>query len=136
MFRSTLRILLRSKLQEISTNQAFGGIDILVNNAGIAGPNANLWDYPPEAWREVIDVDLNAVFYCCRAVVPQMIEQNYGRICSTASIAGKEGNPTASPYAAAKAGRDRADQSARQGVGHLRHCGQLHHAGGRQDPDL
>ncbi len=86
------------------TNQAFGGIDILVNNAGIAGPNANLWDYPPDAWREVIDIDLNAVFYCCRAVVPQMIEQNYGRICSTASIAGKEGNPTASPYAAAKAG--------------------------------
>jgi len=86
------------------TNQVFGGIDILVNNAGIAGPNANLWDYPPDAWRNVIDVDLNAVFYCCRAVVPQMIEQNYGRICSTASIAGKEGNPTASPYAAAKAG--------------------------------
>jgi 3-oxoacyl-[acyl-carrier protein] reductase len=87
-----------------ATNQAFGGIDILVNNAGIAGPNANLWAYPPDAWREVIDIDLNAVFYCCRAVVPQMIEQNYGRICSTASIAGKEGNPTASPYAAAKAG--------------------------------
>jgi 3-oxoacyl-[acyl-carrier protein] reductase len=86
------------------TNQALGGIDILVNNAGIAGPNANLWDYPPDAWRDVIDIDLNAVFYCCRAVVPQMIEQNYGRICSTASIAGKEGNPTASPYAAAKAG--------------------------------
>lgn len=87
-----------------NTNQAFGGIDILVNNAGIAGPNANLWDYPPDAWRDVIDIDLNAVFYCCRAVVPQMIDQNYGRICSTASIAGKEGNPTASPYAAAKAG--------------------------------
>ncbi len=87
-----------------ATNEAFGGIDILVNNAGIAGPNANLWDYPADAWREVIDIDLNAVFYCCRAVVPQMIEQNYGRICSTASIAGKEGNPTASPYAAAKAG--------------------------------
>ncbi|MEL6962450.1 MAG: SDR family NAD(P)-dependent oxidoreductase [Pseudomonadota bacterium] len=86
------------------TNQALGGIDILVNNAGIAGPNAPLWEYPPDAWREVIDIDLNAVFYCCRAVVPQMIEQNYGRICSTASIAGKEGNPTASPYAAAKAG--------------------------------
>ncbi|MGI9434122.1 MAG: SDR family NAD(P)-dependent oxidoreductase [Geminicoccaceae bacterium] len=87
-----------------ATNAALGGIDILVNNAGIAGPNAPLWEYPPEAWREVVDIDLNAVFYCCRAVVPQMIEQNYGRICSTASIAGKEGNPTASPYAAAKAG--------------------------------
>ena len=86
------------------TNQALGGIEILVNNAGIAGPNHNLWEYPPEAWREVVDIDLNSVFYCCRAVVPQMIAQNYGRICSTASIAGKEGNPTASPYAAAKAG--------------------------------
>lgn len=87
-----------------ATNKALGGIDILINNAGIAGPNANLWEYPPDIWREVIDIDLNAVFYCCRAVVPQMIAQNYGRICSTASIAGKEGNPTASPYAAAKAG--------------------------------
>lgn len=87
-----------------ATNEAFGGIDILVNNAGIAGPNAKLWEYPPDAWRQVIDIDLNAVFYCCRTVVPQMIEQNYGRICNTASIAGKEGNPTASPYASAKAG--------------------------------
>ena len=66
------------------TNQALGGIEILVNNAGIAGPNHNLWEYPPEAWREVVDIDLNSVFYCCRAVVPQMIAQNYGRICSTA----------------------------------------------------
>ena len=79
------------------TNKDLGGIDILINNAGIAGPNAQLWEYPADAWREVIDVDLNAVFYCCRAIVPQMIEQNYGRICSTASIAGKEGNPTAAP---------------------------------------
>jgi 2-dehydro-3-deoxy-L-rhamnonate dehydrogenase (NAD+) len=81
-----------------------GGIDILVNNAGIAGPNHPLWEYPPHAWREVIEIDLNAVFYCCRAVVPQMIERNYGRICNVASIAGKEGNPSASAYAAAKAG--------------------------------
>jgi 3-oxoacyl-[acyl-carrier protein] reductase len=87
-----------------AVNAALGGIDILVNNAGIAGPNHNLWDYPPEAWRQVIEIDLNSVFYCCRAIVPQMIAQNYGRICSTASIAGKEGNPTASAYAAAKAG--------------------------------
>jgi 2-dehydro-3-deoxy-L-rhamnonate dehydrogenase (NAD+) len=87
-----------------ATAAALGGIDILVANAGIAGPNHNLWEYPPEAWREVIEVDLNAVFYCCRAVVPLMIAQNYGRIVNVASIAGKEGNPTASAYAAAKAG--------------------------------
>jgi NAD(P)-dependent dehydrogenase (short-subunit alcohol dehydrogenase family) len=86
------------------TARALGGIDILVNNAGIAGPNHPLWEYPPDAWREVIEIDLNAVFYCCRAVVPQMIERNYGRICNVASIAGKEGNPSASAYAAAKAG--------------------------------
>jgi 2-dehydro-3-deoxy-L-rhamnonate dehydrogenase (NAD+) len=86
------------------TTHGIGGIDILVNNAGIAGPNHPLWQYPPDAWREVIEIDLNAVFYCCRAVVPQMIERNYGRICNVASIAGKEGNPSASAYAAAKAG--------------------------------
>jgi 3-oxoacyl-[acyl-carrier protein] reductase len=87
-----------------ATNAALGGIDILVNNAGIAGPNHMLWEYPIGAWREVIEIDLNAVFYCCRAVVPQMIAQNYGRIVNVASIAGKEGNPTASAYAAAKSG--------------------------------
>jgi 3-oxoacyl-[acyl-carrier protein] reductase len=87
-----------------ATNAALGGIDILVNNAGIAGPNHMLWEYPVEAWREVIEIDLNAVFYCCRAVVPQLIAQNYGRIVNVASIAGKEGNPSASAYAAAKAG--------------------------------
>ena len=87
-----------------ATAAALGGIDILVNNAGIAGPNYPLWEYPPQAWREVIEIDLNAVFYCCRAVVPLMIAQNYGRIVNVASIAGKEGNPSASAYAAAKAG--------------------------------
>jgi 3-oxoacyl-[acyl-carrier protein] reductase len=87
-----------------ATNQALGGIDILVPNAGIAGPSFKTWEYPPDAWRQVIDIDLNGVFYCCRAVVPQMIAQNYGRICMTASIAGKEGNPNAAPYSAAKAG--------------------------------
>ncbi|HEV7367986.1 SDR family NAD(P)-dependent oxidoreductase [Arenibaculum sp.] len=87
-----------------STAAALGGIDILVANAGITGPNMKLWEYPVEAWRQVIDVDLTGVFLCCRAVVPGMIRQNYGRIVSTASIAGKEGNPNASAYSAAKAG--------------------------------
>jgi len=82
----------------------FGGIDILVANAGIAGPTAPTWEYPPEAWRHVLDVDLTGVFLCCRAVVPHMRAQHYGRIVTIASIAGKEGNPNASAYSAAKAG--------------------------------
>lgn len=86
------------------TKAALGGIDILVCNAGIAGPSAKLWDYPNDEWEKVIDIDLNGVFYCLKAVVPGMIAQNYGRIVSTASIAGKEGNPTASAYSASKAG--------------------------------
>lgn len=87
-----------------STEGAFGGPDILVANAGIAGPSATLWEYPVEAWRQVVDIDLTGVFLCCRAVVPGMIARNYGRIVCTASIAGKEGNPNAGPYSAAKAG--------------------------------
>ena len=86
------------------TVAAAGRIDILVNNAGIAGPNAATWEYPIDEWRQVIDIDLNGVFYCCRAVVPHMIERGYGRIVNIASIAGKEGNPNASAYSAAKAG--------------------------------
>jgi 2-dehydro-3-deoxy-L-rhamnonate dehydrogenase (NAD+) len=83
---------------------ALGPVDILVCNAGIAGPTAPLWEYPVADWQRVLDIDLTGVFLCLRAVVPRMIEQNYGRICSTASIAGKEGNPNASAYSAAKAG--------------------------------
>ena len=79
-------------------------IDILVNNAGIAGPNHKTWEYPNEDWQKVIDIDLTGVFYCCKYVVPQMIKNNYGRIVNVASIAGKEGNPNAMPYSAAKAG--------------------------------
>ena len=85
-------------------HEANGRVDILVNNAGIAGPSLKTWEYPLDAWRDVIELDLNAVFYCCRAVLPIMREQNYGRIVNVASIAGKEGNPNASAYSAAKAG--------------------------------
>ena len=81
-----------------------GKIDILVNNAGIAGVNKMLWECTPEEWREVMDVDLYGVFLCCRVFVPAMLESGRGRIVNVASIAGKEGNPTASHYSAAKAG--------------------------------
>ena len=87
-----------------STVEALGGIDIFVANAGIAGPIVKLWEYPPEAWREVLDIDLTGVFNCLRAVVPGMIAQNYGRIVNVASVAGKDGNPNACAYSAAKAG--------------------------------
>ena len=84
--------------------EARGQVDILVNNAGIAGPSVKTWDYPIDTWRQVIELDLNAVYYCCRAVAPGMIARNYGRIVNVASIAGKEGNPNASAYSAAKSG--------------------------------
>jgi len=81
-----------------------GRIDILVNNAGIAGPTMPVVDYPVEDWKRVIDVDLNGPFLCCRAVVPHMVKAKYGRIVNIASVAGKEGNPNAAAYAAAKGG--------------------------------
>ena len=87
-----------------ATERTVGPLDILVNNAGIAGMNATVWDYPVEEWTRVIDIDLNGVFYCCRAVVPGMRVRGRGRIVNVASIAGKEGNPNASAYSAAKAG--------------------------------
>ena len=87
-----------------ATAEHFGGIDVLVANAGISGPNLPTWEYPPEEWRRVIDIDLTGIFLCCRAVVPHMRRQHYGRIVNIASIAGKEGNPNASAYSAAKAG--------------------------------
>ena len=84
--------------------QISNSIDILVNNAGIAGPSYKTWEYPIEEWQKVIDIDLTGVFYCCKSIVPHMIEKNYGKIVNIASIAGKEGNPNAMPYSAAKAG--------------------------------
>jgi 3-oxoacyl-[acyl-carrier protein] reductase len=87
-----------------SAINSFGKIDILVNNAGIAGSTRKLWELPPDEWRQVIEIDLIGVYLCCRAVVPHMIENKYGRIVNIASIAGKEGNPNASHYSAAKAG--------------------------------
>ena len=86
------------------TETKFRKIDIFVNNAGMTGMNAKVWEYPLEEWKKVIDLNLNATFYCCKAIVPHMIKNNYGRIINIASIAGKEGNPNASAYSTSKAG--------------------------------
>ena len=86
------------------TQSRHSAVDILVNCAGITGPNAKLWDYPVDAWQQVMQVNLNGVFYCCREIAPLMRAQNYGRIVNIASVAGKEGNPNASAYSASKAG--------------------------------
>ena len=86
------------------TQSIHSAVDILVNCAGITGPNAKLWDYPVDAWQQVMQVNLNGVFYCCRSIAPLMRTQNYGRIVNIASVAGKEGNPNASAYSASKAG--------------------------------
>jgi len=86
------------------TVKALGRVDILVNNAGVAGPNVPTWEYPLQAWRDVLSINLDGPFYCCRALAPLMIAQNYGRIVNIASIAGKEGNPNAPAYSASKAG--------------------------------
>jgi 3-oxoacyl-[acyl-carrier protein] reductase len=87
-----------------NTIRKHGKIDILVASAGIAGPNFKSWEYPLDAWKQVIDINLTGIFLCCRAIVPHMLRQNYGRILNISSIAGKEGNPNASAYSAAKAG--------------------------------
>jgi 3-oxoacyl-[acyl-carrier protein] reductase len=93
---------IKKNLNDIESNH--GKIDIFINNAGIAGINTTVAEYPLEEWNKVIDLNLNAVFYCCKAVVPFMIKNNYGRIVNIASIAGKEGNPNASAYSSSKAG--------------------------------
>ncbi|HEY4371462.1 MAG TPA: SDR family NAD(P)-dependent oxidoreductase [Burkholderiales bacterium] len=81
-----------------------GEVDILVNSAGIAGAAMPAIRYGAAEWQRVIDVNLSGVFYCCQAVLPHMLERNYGRIVSIASVAGKEGNPNAAAYSASKAG--------------------------------
>ncbi|MCY7306346.1 MAG: SDR family oxidoreductase [Rhodoferax sp.] len=78
-------------------------VDALVNSAGIAGPNARTWDYPVDAWADVMQINLNGLFYCCREWAPHMRANNYGRIVNIASVAGKDGNPNASGYSASKA---------------------------------
>ena len=88
----------------LATVAKWSKIDILIANAGIAGPNVTTWEYPLEAWKHVMEINLTGVFLCCRAVVPHMLERNYGRIVNVASIAGKEGNPNAPAYSASKAG--------------------------------
>ena len=97
-----------TNFQDIQDNikeveKGFGKIDIFINNAGMTGMNAKVWDYPVDEWKKVLDLDLNSIFYCCKAVVPIMIKNNYGRIINISSIAGKEGNPNASAYSTAKA---------------------------------
>jgi len=86
---------------DISSNNK---IDILINNAGITGPTAKLWDYNIKDWNSIIDINLHGTFYCCKSIVPHMINNNYGRIVNIASVAGKDGNANASAYSSAKAG--------------------------------
>jgi len=104
-----------------ATFSAFSRVDILVNNAGIAGANKKVWEFTPDEWQQVLQVNLFGVFLCCHAIVPKMIEQSYGRIVNIASIAGKEGNPNASHYSASKAGvialtKSLAKETARSGI--------------------
>ena len=93
---------INKNLNDVEKN--FGKIDIFINNAGIAGINTTVAEYPLDEWKKIMNLNLNSVFYCCKAVVPYMIKNDYGRIVNIASIAGKEGNPNASAYSTSKAG--------------------------------
>ena len=98
-----------TSFEKINTNlieveKKYGKIDIFVNNAGITGMNTTVAEYPIDEWKKVMDLNLNSVFYCCKAIVPFMLKNNYGRIVNIASIAGKEGNPNAGAYSTSKAG--------------------------------
>ena len=86
-----------------ATAKAFGRIDALVCSAGIAGPNRTTWEFPIDDWKRVFDINVNGLFYCNRAIVPEMMKRDYGRVVNIASVAGKEGNPNASAYSASKA---------------------------------
>ena len=94
--------IVNKNLEELE--KKYGKIDVFINNAGIAGMNTTVAEYPLDEWKKVMNLNLNSVFYCCKAVVPFMLKNDYGRIVNIASIAGKEGNPNASAYSTSKAG--------------------------------
>tara|TARA_B100001559_G_C16393728_1_gene572461 strand:+ start:232 stop:978 length:747 start_codon:yes stop_codon:yes gene_type:complete len=93
--------IIKDTVDNISKNSK---IDILINNAGITGSTSELWNYNIEEWKKIIDINLHGTFYCCKAIVPVMIKNNYGRIVNIASVSGKDGNANASAYSSAKAG--------------------------------
>ena len=119
-----------------ATLKAFGKIDILVNNAGIAGVNKTVWETDLDEWRKVLRINLDGPFICCKAVVPAMLAQKYGRIVNIASIAGKEGNPNAAHYSASKAGLIALTKSLGKELAAARHPRQRGDAGGGEDRDL